>query len=124
MRREQVANNYRGTSDELAGGAKAGAKAAKQAASVVKHTASAAGKAASGDFAGAAIDIFKDDNLRTLIAFLLAISFFILFCAIFVVPMSVYEGLQGYVDNLTEQWKVDYYSGDSGRFISFSLERL
>ena len=112
---ELLAEEYRRTDEEFAQGIGNGIRAGKTA----RNAVIAAGKAASGDFAGAAIDIFKDDNLRTLIAFLLAISFFILFCVIFVVPMSVYEGLQGYVDNLTEQWKVDYYSGDSGRFISF-----
>ena len=110
-----MSEKYRKTDEELVQGVKTGVRTGNTA----RNAVSAVRKAAAGNYAGAAINILKDDNLKTLIAFLLAISFLILFCVIFAVPMSVYEGLQAYVDRLTEQWKIDYYSGDSGRFISF-----
>ena len=107
-----MSEKYRETDEELVQGVKTGVRTGNTA----RNAVSAVRKAAAGNYAGAAINILKDDNLKTLIAFLLAISFLILFCVIFAVPMSVYEGLQAYVDRLTEQWKIDYYSGDSGRF--------
>ena len=110
-----MSEKYRKTDEELVQGVKTGVRTGNTA----RNAVSAVRKAAAGNYVGAAINILKDDNLKTLIAFLLAISFLILFCVIFAVPMSVYEGLQAYVDRLTEQWKIDYYSGDSGRFISF-----
>ena len=108
-------NNYRSTSDELAGGAKAGAKVAKQAADTVKHTAAAAGKAASGNFAGAAVELAKDKTWRTIALFLAVAILFSLFCAVFLFPVALYEA----VAKLAEEWKVEYYSGTDGRFVSF-----
>ena len=110
-----MANNYRGTSDELAGGARAGVKVAKQAASTVKHTAAAAGKAASGNLAGAAVELAKDKTWRMIALFLTIAILFSLFCAVFLFPMALFEA----VAKLAEEWKVEYYSGTSGRFVSF-----
>ena len=110
-----MSDEYKRADQDISDGIKTGIDTGKTA----KNVASAAGKAATGNYAGAVKDILKDERLRTLAAFLAALTVLILFCVIFVVPMSIYEGVQAYVDSLTEQWKVDYYSGGEGRFLSF-----
>ncbi len=110
-----MSDTYTRSDQDISGGVRTGIRTARTARNVAK----AVGKAVSGNLAGAAVDILKDDNLRSLIGIILAVGFFIVFCVVFVIPMSIYEGLQAYVDGLTEQWKIDYYSGDSGRFMSF-----
>ena len=99
-----MADEYKRTDQDLSDGVKTGIDAGR----TVKNAASAVGKAAAGNYVGAAGDVLKDDRLRTLAIFLVALAVLILFCVIFVVPMSVYEGVQAYVDSLTEQWKVTY----------------
>ena len=110
-----MADEYKRADQDLSDGIKTGIDAGR----TVKNAASAVGKAATGNFAGAVGDVLKDDRLRTLAVFLVALAVLILFCVIFVVPMSIYEGVQAYVDSLTEQWKVTFYSGGEGRFLSF-----
>ncbi len=110
-----MASDYRNTSDELAEGTKTGARVAKQAASTVKHTAAAAGKAATGNLTGAAAELAKDKTWRTIALLLATVILFSLFCAVYLFPMALYEA----VARMAEEWKVEYYSGTSGRFISF-----
>jgi len=107
--------NYRNSPDELAGGAKTGARVAHQATQTVKHTAAAAGKAAAGNMTGAAIELAKDETWRTIALFLAVVILFTVFCAVFLFPMALYEA----VARLAEEWKVEYYSGTNGRFVSF-----
>ena len=108
-------NNYRNSSDELAEGAKTGAGVARQAAQTVKHTTAAAGKAAAGNVAGAAIELAKDETWRTIAILLIVVILFTAFCAVFLFPMALFEA----VAKLAEEWKVEYYSGTDGRFVSF-----
>lgn len=110
-----MAADYRNSPDELAEGARTGARVAQQAAKTVKHTAAAAGKAAAGNLAGAAAEIVKDESLRTIALLLTAVILFLLFCAVFLFPMALYEAAA----KLAEEWKVEYYSGTDGRLISF-----
>ena len=110
-----MAADYRNSPDELAEGARTGARVAQQAAKTVKHTAAAAGKAAAGNLVGAAAEIVKDESLRTIALLLTAVILFLLFCAVFLFPMALYEAAA----KLAEEWKVEYYSGTDGRLISF-----
>ena len=71
--------NYRNSSENLAQGAKTGAQVAKQAANTVKNTVSAAGKAASGNLAGAALDLARDKTWRTVALFLVVTVLFSVF---------------------------------------------
>ncbi len=107
--------DYRNSSDELSEGARTGARVANQAAKTIKHTAAAAGKAASGNLVGAAADLAKDETWRSIALLLAAVILFSLFCTVFLFPMALYES----VAKLAEEWKVEYYSGTEGRFISF-----
>lgn len=110
-----MTEDYKRADQDISDGVRTGINAGITA----KNAASAVGKAAAGNYIGAAKDVLKDGRLRSLAVFLAALTVLILFCVIFVVPMSIYEGVQAYVDSLTEQWKVDYYSGGEGRFLSF-----
>lgn len=105
----------RNTSDALSEGVQAGARAAEQAASTVRHTVSAAGKAASGNLLGAAADLAKDKTWRTIACFLAVAIAFSVFCAVFLFPMTLFEASA----KLAEEWKIEYYSGTGGRLISF-----
>ena len=107
--------NYRNSSEDLAQGAKTGARVAKQAASTVKNTVSAAGKAATGNLAGAALDLARDKTWRTIALFLVVTVLFSVFCAVFLFPMALFEAAA----RLAEEWKIEYYSGTGGRLVSF-----
>ena len=107
--------NYRNSSEDLAQGAKTGARVAKQAASTVKNTVSAAGKAATGNLAGAALDLARDKTWRTIALFLVVTVLFSVFCAVFLFPMALFEAAA----KLAEEWKIEYYSGTGGRLVSF-----
>lgn len=106
-----MAGDYRNTAEDLASGVKTGINAAKE----IKQIASAAGKAAAGNFAGAAVDAARSDFVRTTALFLLICMGFVMFCAVFLFPMALFEAIA----ELIEQWKVDFYSGSDGRFVSF-----
>ena len=105
----------RNTPDELAEGAKTGAAVAKQAADMVKHTAAAAKKAATGNMMGAAAELAKDKSWRAVALLLAGTILFALFCTVFLFPLALYEAAA----SLAEEWKVEYYSGTEGRFLSF-----
>ena len=107
--------DYRNSAEELGEGMRTGAKAAQQAAKTVKHTASAAGKAATGNLAGAAAELAKDETWRAIALLLAAVILFALFCAVVLFPMALHEAAA----TLAEEWKVEYYSGTEGRIISF-----
>ena len=110
-----MSENYRNTSDELAQGARTGSRVAKQAAGTVKKTVSAAGKAATGNLAGAALDLARDKTWRTIALFLAVTVLFSVFCAVFLFPIALYEAAA----SLAEEWRIEYYSGTGGRFVSF-----
>ena len=103
-----MAENNRGSAEELSSGVKTGIKAAKS----VKRMAAVAGNLATGNVVGAAAN---SKMMRALALFLVVNILFVLFVAIFYFPMALYEVF----GSVIEQWKVDYYSGTSGRFVSF-----
>lgn len=84
-------DSNRNTSDALSEGVQAGARTAEQAASTVRHTVSAAGKAASGNLLGAAADLAKDKTWRTIACFFAVAIAFSVFCAVFLFPMTLFE---------------------------------
>lgn len=108
-------NQHNSTSDDLSQGIKTGAKAAKSA----RNMAKAAGKAATGNYVGAAKDVLTDEGFRRFLVALLIFQFFLMFCCLYLAPMALYETLSGYLKALKEDWAIQYYSGNSGRFVSF-----
>ena len=78
-------------SNDVSSAARAGVSAARTAISVGK----AAGKAAAGDVAGAAIELAKDENIRKIILVIVCISFFLNVVIFFAVPLALYEGIIG-----------------------------
>ena len=106
---------YRNSSEELGEGMRTGAKVARQAAGTVKHTAAAAGKAATGNLAGAAVELARDETWRSIALLLAGVLLFVLFCTVVLFPMALHEAAA----KLAEEWKVEYYSGTDGRLVSF-----
>ena len=69
-----MSDEYKRADQDISDGIKTGIDAGKTA----KNVASAAGKAATGNYAGAVKDILKDERLRTLAVFLAALTVLIL----------------------------------------------
>ena len=109
-------NRSSSTTQSITNAAQTGAKIAK----TTKNTAKAIGKAATGNVAGAAIDILKDDTWRQVIIIILVIHFFAIFVALFVFPMSLYEGVKTFWEDKADTWAENYY-GEHGRFASFFI---
>ncbi len=103
------------TAEDVEQGVKTGIEAARSA----RKASSTFAKAASGNLAGAAIDVITDRNIRQGIVFVLLFTFFLIFCCLFLAPMTIYESIIGYIKELKEEWSIRYYSGSSGRFVSF-----
>lgn len=110
-------NTQTSASQDISSGARTGAKIANTA----KNTAKAVGKAASGNYVGAAVDVLRDESWRQVIAIILVITFFALFVLIFVFPMSIYEAVKSFLEDLSDTWAENYYGGTHGRFISFFI---
>ena len=103
-----MAENERSSAEDLSSGVKTGINAAKTA----KRVAAVAGNLATGNVVGAAAN---SKLMRSLALFLVVTILFVLFVAIFYFPMAIYE----VISSAIEEWRIDYYSGTSGRFISF-----
>ena len=103
-----MAENERSSAEDLSSGVKTGINAAKS----VKRMAAVAGNLATGNVVGAAAN---SKMMRSLALFLVVTILFVLFVAIFYFPMAIYE----VVSSAIEEWKIDYYSGTNGRFVSF-----
>lgn len=101
-------------SNDITSAARAGASAARTAISVGK----AAGKAAAGDVAGAAIELAKDENIRKIILVIVCISFFLNVVIFFAVPLALYEGIIGISQVIAEKWEEVKYSYNDGNFFS------
>ena len=101
------------SSDDIKDGTKTGIKAAKE----IKNVASAVGKAAAGNYLGAAKDALKSEGFRAVAIFLVVCLSFSVFCATILFPMALYEGIK----EALEQWLVDYYSGEGDRVQNFFL---
>ena len=101
-------------SNDVSSAARAGVSAARTAISVGK----AAGKAAAGDVAGAAIELAKDENIRKIILVIVCISFFLNVVIFFAVPLALYEGIIGISQVIAEKWEEVKYSYNDGNFFS------
>ena len=95
-----------------AGSIQAGAQSAVKAAMTGKRIAKAAGEAATGNFAAAAAELLKDENVRQFLTFLLVLVLLINVCIFFLAPAALYEALSEYMRNLGELWKEVFYSSD------------
>ena len=107
------------TGQEVQEGLKKGIRTGVSAAHSVKTVQKAAAKAASGNYAGAALDVLKDENTRKVIAIVLLASLFLTIIIFFIAPLTLYETISQAAKEIGEKWSVAYYSGTSGRFISF-----
>ena len=92
-------------SNDVSSAARAGVSAARTAISVGK----AAGKAAAGDVAGAAIELAKDENIRKIILVIVCISFFLNVVIFFAVPLALYEGIIGISQVIAEKCLFSYF---------------
>lgn len=111
-------NNQGRAANNLKKGAQVTVRAAKSA----KNAAKAAAKAAGGNYVGAAVDLLKDENFRKLIAILLIINFFVIFCAIFLLPLALIEALVAAIEAIKEDWLAHYYDGESSIALFNAIE--
>ena len=77
----------------------------------------AAAKAGSGNYAGAAIEVVKDENLRNALLALFCVLLTVLIIVMYIFPMSVYEGIQTAVYDAREAFLSSYYSGEGGNLL-------
>lgn len=95
-------------------------KAAEQAARAVqtgRNMAKAAGKAAAGNFAGAAADLLKDENTRRILLAALAFLLLITVMVSSVLPLSIFEGIQSGIEAARESFESTYYAGGGGNLL-------
>lgn len=105
-------NNNQNMSDSVERDVKSGINAGKTAANAAK----AISKAATGNVAGAAIDVIKDAETRrrvVIIALTLVLFFaFIIICVMYAYPMAIYESVQNIADAFAEGYKAGRFSGE------------
>lgn len=108
--------------DDLGKGAQKAAKAAKKTKNSVKAAQKAAAKAAAGNYAGAALEVLKDENFRQAVAVVVIISLLFTIAIYFAAPMALYAAIiaaKDWMNQKSEQFDEIYYSGTSGRVASF-----
>ena len=100
------------------------ARTAANTAKAVKTTAKAAGKAASGNYIGAAKDLLSDEHTRKviIIAILVPAMFlgYILFAALYVFPMAMYEALQELFANAKAEFWREFYSAEHSGVVAIA----
>lgn len=101
------------TYDEL----KQSAQSAQKAVHTGKAVVSAAKKAASGRIAGAAAEVLKDENLRTVAAALVMLLVLVLVFVMYIFPMAVYEGIETVIAVAGDAFSAEYYAGNGGNLL-------
>ena len=112
--------------DELQESAKKTAQAARKAVHSAKTVKKAAAKIATQNYAGAAVDLLKDENFRNIIIGILILSLLLAVGVFFIAPLTIYEAIVTAASTWAERWESikesfdsHYYAGSSGRFIGF-----
>lgn len=104
-----------GIVDSTARTAKNAIRLGKETASTARTLSKAAGKAATGNFAGAALDVLKDPKTarRVIAIIMIPVIFFMIIMVMFLyaLPTAIFEALDSYFAALGEQWKADTYGG-------------
>lgn len=95
-----------------------GLRKANQVARNAKRIASAAAKAAGGNYIGAAKDALQSGAVRKSIAVLLIMAFLLTFITFFAAPLTLYEGVKSYGETVRERWLEAYYASDSNRALA------
>lgn len=117
-----MAQNNNTLSGEVGNAAKNAVNVGVRTAKDVKTVSSAAAKAAVGDYAGAALDVLKNEDTRRIIVILIFISTLFSLAIFFAAPLALYEVVNTFWDTLAnnfDQWREYYYSGTSGAFGRF-----
>lgn len=84
------------------------------AARTVKHISKAASQAASQNYAGAAIELLKDENVRKGILAIILIPILLLVMFMYALPTTIWETTQTFFASLEEGFLADIYSGEYG----------
>lgn len=104
------------------------ASEAGRAAASAKHAAAAAADLASGNIAGAAAKILKDEHIRKMliirtavpvISILLLVTFFL-----YSLPTSTFETVDSYIDHIDELWEEEAAAGSHSDFVNEFLATL
>ena len=106
------------TGNEIQQGAQQAVNAGVKTARAAKAVQSAAKKAATGNYVGAAVEVLKNETTRKVIACIVLFSIFLTIVIFFIAPLALYESITSAAEALAEKWKVGYYEGTSGRFVS------
>lgn len=109
--REAQKSTGESAKEDISGAIRMGSSAARTAKTLSK----AAAEAAAGNVAGAATTVLKDPETmkKILILILIPILCFAMLGVFFLyaLPISIFEGVSSYFDEIAEEWKQDVYEG-------------
>lgn len=106
--------------NELGTSAKTAANAAKTAISAAKDVAKVAGKLATGNVAGAAIDALRSKTIRNIIIVVLCITLTLPVLVLYAIPSMAFSAVQSYVEQMDEEI-MEQISGSGNSLQEFLL---
>ncbi len=111
--------------DSVGNDAKQAINMGKEAAKTAKNLGKAATHAATGNFAGAAVDILKDPKLIAMILIPIVLFFLVVVCFLYAIPTAIYESIVTFTENIKEHWEEIYYSNEyGGSFFSILMSSM
>lgn len=97
--------------DSLEQGAKNAIKMGQDTARAAKTVSKAAGQAAAGDVAGAAVSLLKDETTRKIIVVAVLVSILLPVLFLYALPTAIFETVGSFFSEMVEEWKAGVYEG-------------